>query len=35
VTPEEIGQVCADVLRTDAGTLISEVEVRPLRRGAG
>lgn len=35
VTPEEIGQVCADVLRTDSGTLISEVEVRPLRRGAG
>lgn len=35
VTPEEIGQVCADVLRTDAGTLISEVEVRPLRRGPG
>lgn len=32
VTPEEVGQVCADVLRTDPGTVISEVEVRPLRR---
>ena len=32
VTPQEIGQVCADVLRTDTGTLISEIEVRPLRR---
>lgn len=32
VTPEEIGQVCAQVLRSAPGTLISEVEVRPLRK---
>lgn len=32
VSPEEIGQVCAHLLRTDPGTLISEVEVRPLNR---
>lgn len=32
VRPEEIGQVCRDVLRSGPGTVISEVEVRPLRR---
>lgn len=32
VSPEEVGQVCRDVLRTDPGTLVSEVEVRPLNR---
>ncbi len=32
VSPEEVGQVCRDVLRTSAGTLFSEVEVRPLGR---
>lgn len=34
VTPEEIGQACAQVLRTAPGTLISEVEVRPLRKAS-
>lgn len=32
VTPQEIGQVCRDILRTQPGTVWSEVEVRPLRR---
>jgi 3-oxoacyl-[acyl-carrier protein] reductase len=32
VTPEEIGQVCRDVLRTSPGTCVSELEVRPLRK---
>lgn len=32
VTPEEVGQVCRDVLRTAPGTCVSEVEVRPLNR---
>ncbi len=32
VTPEEIGQACAQVLRSAPGTVISEVEIRPLRR---
>ena len=32
VTPEEIGQVCRDVLNTAPGTLIHEVEVRPLKK---
>ncbi len=32
VPPEEIGRACAHILRSDPGTLISEVEVRPLNR---
>jgi NADP-dependent 3-hydroxy acid dehydrogenase YdfG len=32
VTPEEIGQACAQALRTAPGTVISEIEIRPLRR---
>lgn len=32
VTPEEIGQACAQVLRMDPGTLVSEVEIRSLYR---
>jgi NADP-dependent 3-hydroxy acid dehydrogenase YdfG len=32
VTPEEVGQVCRDILRTASGTCVSEVEVRPLNR---
>lgn len=32
VSPEEVGQACATVLRTPAGTVISEVEIRPLGR---
>jgi NADP-dependent 3-hydroxy acid dehydrogenase YdfG len=32
VTPEDIGRTCAHVLRAAPGTLISEVEIRPLRR---
>lgn len=35
VTPEEIGQACRDVLRTSAGTVFSELEVRPLRKPGG
>ncbi|GMW02061.1 MAG: SDR family oxidoreductase [Candidatus Hydrogenedentota bacterium] len=35
VTPEQVGQVCRDVLKSDAGTVISEVEIRPLRKGPG
>lgn len=32
LAPEELGQACADILRTAPGTLISEFEIRPLRR---
>jgi NADP-dependent 3-hydroxy acid dehydrogenase YdfG len=32
VTPEDIGRACASVLRTPPGTLISELEIRPLSR---
>jgi len=32
VTPEEVGQACAGILRTAPGTLISELEIRPLGR---
>ena len=32
VTPEEVGQACADVLATRAGNCISELEIRPLSR---
>ncbi len=32
VTPEEIGQACAQALRSAPGTVISEIEIRPLRR---
>jgi len=30
--PEDIGQACAQVLRAAPGTVISEIEIRPLRR---
>ena len=33
VTPAEVGAAVRDVLRTAAGTVISEVEIRPLRKG--
>jgi 3-oxoacyl-[acyl-carrier protein] reductase len=32
VAPEEVGQACRDVLRTDPGTVISELEIRPIKR---
>lgn len=32
VTPEEVGEACAHVLRTPPGTVISELEIRPLGR---
>jgi hypothetical protein len=32
VTPEEIGHVCSEALRTAPGTLIHEIEIRPLRK---
>lgn len=32
VSPEEVGEACANVLRTAPGTLISELEIRPLGR---
>jgi hypothetical protein len=32
VSPEEVGQACAQVLRTPPGTVISELEIRPLGR---
>lgn len=32
VTPQEVGRTCNHVLQTEAGTLISEVEIRPLNR---
>lgn len=34
VTPAEVGVAVRDVLRTSAGTVISEVEIRPLRKGS-
>ncbi len=33
VTPAEVGAAVRDVLRTSPGTVISEVEIRPLRKG--
>lgn len=32
VMPEEVGQACAGILRTAPGTLISELEIRPVGR---
>ncbi len=32
VSPEEVGEACATVLRTAPGTLISELEIRPQYR---
>ncbi len=32
VSPEEVGEACAHVLRTPAGTVISELEIRPVGR---
>lgn len=32
VTPEEVGAACANALRTAPGTVISEIEIRPLKR---
>lgn len=32
VSPEEVGQACSHVLRGDPGTVLSEVEIRPLKR---
>ena len=32
LSPEDIGRACLEALRTPPGTLISEIEVRPLRR---
>lgn len=32
VSPEEVGQACRDILRYSSGTLVSEVEIRPLNR---
>lgn len=32
VSPEEIGQACAHVLRAHPGTVTSELEIRPLNR---
>ncbi|MFO7974747.1 MAG: SDR family NAD(P)-dependent oxidoreductase [Candidatus Hydrogenedentota bacterium] len=32
VTPEEVGQACAGILHTAPGTLISELEIRPVGR---
>ncbi len=32
LTPEEIGQACAHALRSAPGTVISEIEIRPLRK---
>ena len=33
VSPEEIGQACGFILRSDPGTAIHEVEIRPLNKG--
>jgi 3-oxoacyl-[acyl-carrier protein] reductase len=35
VQPEEVGQACFDILRTAPGTLVSELEIRPLGRPKG
>lgn len=32
VSPEEVGRACRDILSADPGTVLSEVEIRPLRR---
>lgn len=32
VSPEEVGQACSYVLRSDPGTLISELEIRPQNK---
>jgi NADP-dependent 3-hydroxy acid dehydrogenase YdfG len=32
VRPEEVGEVCRDVLRTAPGNCVSQVEIRPLRK---
>ena len=32
VQPEEIGEVCCDILRLRIGAVVSDVEVRPLRK---
>ncbi len=33
VKPEDIGQACRDILRMPPGTCVSQLEIRPLRRG--
>ena len=35
VQPEEVGQVCSDILRMRRGSAVSEVEIRPLARPLG
>lgn len=35
VTPEEVGEACWTVLDTRQANVISEVEIRPLRKGTG
>lgn len=35
VKPEEVGKACRDILRTGPGTVISQVEIRPLRKPPG
>jgi 3-oxoacyl-[acyl-carrier protein] reductase len=32
VEPEEVGEACHDILKTSAGTVVSELEIRPLSR---
>lgn len=32
VTPEDVGEACLNALQTAPGTLISEIEIRPLNR---
>lgn len=32
VQPEDVGRACADILRAAPGTLVSELEIRPLAR---
>ncbi len=32
VAPEDVGRLCRDILNTAPGTVLSEVEIRPLRR---
>ncbi len=32
VSPEEVGQACSYILRSDPGTLVSELEIRPQMR---
>jgi len=34
VSPEEVGQACAFILKSHSGTVIHELEIRPLKKGS-